>query len=399
MEGPLLMNPPHALGFHAGFSPFAAPYNNPMPRGFGFGYSMNQHCMSPPSDDFMGSHSLSPRSSHSLSPRGTNTSVRFITKLGAGAFGEVWKAEYEGEIVAAKVTGCPTGFRREELDILRAVQGPHTVRLIAEEHGTSKGTAIIMQLYEGSLQDRLDEFTSEDPTKRGFLQDLHEILTGLAALHADGIVFGDLKPDNLLLEKEGRVVFADFGDARDMNVSMLGRSVHELGWGSPMYHARPDVLQQQLTTASDMWMLAQTSVQMWTLDEPRTNPSPLPSDLPLRSLLERCFSHQPDERPTARELLQQCARELKWCGVEVEQPRTGLMSRRASMGEVRPPERRVISPDDAVVQPQRRRNSVPEAANEVQAISTTFEPRPRLQGIVFPAPWHSPGPMFGQFYR
>jgi len=40
---------------------------------------------------------------------GDNESVRFIQRLGNGAFGEVWKAEYKGEFVAAKVALNPLG--------------------------------------------------------------------------------------------------------------------------------------------------------------------------------------------------------------------------------------------------------------------------------------------------
>merc|ERR1711966_183097 len=72
MEGPLMMSSPHMMGLHGGFSPFAMP---PMDS------------MAPMSSSPFGSYGSS------SSPRGTNTSVRFIEKLGAGAFGEVWKAD------------------------------------------------------------------------------------------------------------------------------------------------------------------------------------------------------------------------------------------------------------------------------------------------------------------
>merc|ERR1712054_674439 len=109
----------------------------------------------------------------------TNDSVKFVRRLGQGVFGEVWKAEYEGKIVAAKTTGCPTGFRAQELELLKRAQGEHTVKLIAVEEGTVKGTAIIMELCDGNLQD----LCKEQRSKEAFLAELEQILLGLVSLH------------------------------------------------------------------------------------------------------------------------------------------------------------------------------------------------------------------------
>jgi serine/threonine protein kinase len=268
----------------------------------------------------------------SSSPVGSNDSVRFIQRLGSGAFGEVWKAEYRGEVVAAKVTDCPMGFRGEEIDILKSAQGQHTARLIAVEERTPKGTAIIMELYSGSLLDHVA--ASRGPQQEGeFLEILVQLLEGLEKLHADGIIFGDLKPDNLLLDDAGRIVFSDFGDARDTHNPVLGRSVHEMGWGSPNYHAKPDVMAQSLTFASDMWMLGQTAIHIWSREEARCNPSPVPGDMPLMQMVQQCFASQPEERPTAAEMLKQCRRELKWldAGVARSPVSPSITKRRASV--------------------------------------------------------------------
>lgn len=68
------------------------------------------------------------------------SAVSFEKVLGSGVFGDVWQATWRGTQVAAKVTGCPTGFRAEELVILRLAQGSHTVKLLSEERSTVKGT-------------------------------------------------------------------------------------------------------------------------------------------------------------------------------------------------------------------------------------------------------------------
>lgn len=106
---------------------------------------------------------------------------------------QVWAAEYEGKQVAAKVTQCPTGFPENELAILKKAQSKYTVKLIAEEDLTPKGMCIVMQLCDGSLDDRVKEASrgkNRGPAggmgKKQFLETMEQIMEGLTDLHARG---------------------------------------------------------------------------------------------------------------------------------------------------------------------------------------------------------------------
>lgn len=244
---------------------------------------------------------------------GNNNSVTFKKRLGNGMFGEVWLAEYEGKEVAAKTTECPTGFPANEIEILRKAQGNYSVKLIAEESLTPKGTCIVMELCQGSLEDKVKE--SARGTQRGpgggmnetdFLRTMEQILEGLSDLHdRRGIIFCDLKPDNLLIQPTtGRVVFSDFGDAR-LSSKKNERCLdpHAIGWGNPNYHDKPGVMAMRLTEKSDMWMLAQTAAHMWSGSTPATNPVRLQNNIPMRQTLERCLNQAEAQRPAASQVL------------------------------------------------------------------------------------------------
>lgn len=83
-------------------------------------------------------------------------------------------------------------------------------------------------LTEGPQQPRLKPGVA--------IQVLRECLAGLAALHREGIVHGDLKPSNIMLKRTGDTKVIDIGSAIDLNAAAARRM-----W-SPVY-AAPEVLQ------------------------------------------------------------------------------------------------------------------------------------------------------------
>lgn len=244
---------------------------------------------------------------------GNNNKVQWIKKLGEGKFGETWEVEYEGNNLAAKVTCCPTGFPDGEIEMMKRAQGPFTCKFVGREDKTSKGTCIIMQKYPSNLEKQIEALRHPERNRRQgmpkmqFLKALEQISEGLAWLHDKEIMFGDLKPDNILFDKtRDRLVFCDFGDSQQMaenQVKYFGNP-EETGWGHPQYHAVPDVMSKQRLQQSDMWMLAQTAYHMWTGKEPAQNPEILPTRIPLRKVLLRCYNSQPSQRPSSREFLQ-----------------------------------------------------------------------------------------------
>jgi serine/threonine-protein kinase len=85
---------------------------------------------------------------------------------------------------------------------------------------------------------------------------LRDCLAGLAALHAAGIVHGDVKPANIMLTRTGSAKMIDIGSAID-----LRRATHRRAW-SPVY-ASPEVLDGgDNTPQSDLASLGYVLVEM-----------------------------------------------------------------------------------------------------------------------------------------
>jgi serine/threonine protein kinase len=85
---------------------------------------------------------------------------------------------------------------------------------------------------------------------------LRECLTGLAALHREGIIHGDLKPSNIMLKRTGNAKIIDIGSAID-----LGRASARRVW-SPVY-AAPEVLRGgESTPQSDLASLGYVLIEM-----------------------------------------------------------------------------------------------------------------------------------------
>lgn len=94
----------------------------------------------------------------------------------------------------------------------------------------------------------------DEPTSRFYISELVLVLEYLHETQ-DGIAYRDLKPENLLLDKDGHIKLVDFGFAK-----RLGRDGDKPGetytlCGTPEYLA-PEVIQNKgHTTAVDWWAL------------------------------------------------------------------------------------------------------------------------------------------------
>jgi serine/threonine protein kinase len=91
---------------------------------------------------------------------------------------------------------------------------------------------------------------------------LHQMLSGLAFCHARQIMHRDLKPQNLLIDRQGVLKIADFGLARTYRLPMRTYT-HEI---VTLWYRAPEVLlgSKLYTTAVDMWSVGCIFAEMCT---------------------------------------------------------------------------------------------------------------------------------------
>ena len=161
---------------------------------------------------------------------------------------------------------------------------------------------IAMELVEGeSLKSRLksDRLSIEQVKTMGL-----EIAEGLQAAHAKGIVHRDIKPDNLLLTRDGHIKIMDFGIAKVANGSGMtrtGMTVGTLAYMSPEQLVADDV-----DNRSDLWSFGVVLYEMVTGELPfrRGNEAAM-----IYEILNRdptpLETHRSDVPPTLRAVISQ----------------------------------------------------------------------------------------------
>ena len=157
---------------------------------------------------------------------------------------------------------------------------------------------IVMEYVEGgSLAEALARDGVLSPAR--VVAVARDCCSGLAYAHAAGLVHRDLKPQNLLLDLDGRVKIADFGIARSLDGTSLTLTGSVLGTAG--YLAPEQAGGEQVSAAADIYGLGVTLHQLATGTMPGPDaPQALPE--PLRSVVARCLDPDPARRPTAEAL-------------------------------------------------------------------------------------------------
>jgi serine/threonine-protein kinase len=228
-------------------------------------------------------------------------------------------------------------FRREALAAARLSAAPNVVTVfdVAEHDGRP---LIVMEYLEGgSVYDRLS--AGRVPRAQA-LTWLAQTAEALDRAHASGIVHRDVKPANLLLDREGNVHVSDFGIASASGADMLTEPGTVLGTAG--YISPEQARGEPATPASDRYALGVVAFELLTGRRPFVGDTPtteafahLNASIPravdvdpalpaaLDDVFEAALAKDPAARPaTARDLVQQLRSALETEPAPAPEPAT-----------------------------------------------------------------------------
>ncbi|MET7483552.1 protein kinase [Streptomyces sp. NPDC005538] len=189
---------------------------------------------------------------------------RLLSPLGEGGMGTVWRARDEvlQREVAVKEVRAPAGldsgdvermYARLEREAWAAARVANRNVVTVYDVATEDGRPwIVMELVRGvSLADLLDAEGPLTPQRTAHIG--AEVLAALRAAHDAGVLHRDVKPANVLMSNDGRVVLTDFGIAMVEGSSALTMTGEVIG--SPEFLAPERALGRTPGPESDLWAL------------------------------------------------------------------------------------------------------------------------------------------------
>lgn len=251
--------------------------------------------------------------------------------IGKGGFGQVYKTLYRNGHVAVKTFNAQKGKEDNvlnEMKFLHDLRSEYLVKFqgICFDYPLFPHRCLVMEYCEGgSLRERLDD--REKFPKISLKTQMNwakQISNGVYYLHYKGIIHGDLKGANILLdtlEDSADIKIADFGLAVEKDKSD-GKLRGTRAWMAPEL-----ITEQKSSEKTDIYSLGTILWEIVTREHPFKGKNPdeiirkitrggrekLPPDCPqaLSQAIKLCWDHDPNKRPQARQIGEFFEKELE----------------------------------------------------------------------------------------
>ncbi|RJE24602.1 Cell division control protein [Aspergillus sclerotialis] len=212
-----------------------------------------------------------------------------IEKIGEGTYGVVYKARelnHPNRIVALKKIrleaedeGVPSTAIRE-ISLLKEMNDPNIVSLYNIVHADGHKLYLVFEFLDLDLKKYMEALPVSEGGRGKALPDgstmstdlglgdamvkkfMAQLIEGIRYCHSHRVLHRDLKPQNLLIDREGNLKLADFGLARAFGVP-LRTYTHEV---VTLWYRSPEILLggRQYSTGVDMWSCGAIFAEMCT---------------------------------------------------------------------------------------------------------------------------------------
>ena len=241
-------------------------------------------------------------------------------QIGEGGFGAVYAGKLKGMDVAIKIPHADLseeelGAFAEEIKVLRTIFHPHVVLFLGA--CTEEGK---IRIVTEKMEMDVENYLQKNKGRVNLLEKMRILrgaALGLTWIHGLNMIHRDVKPANLLLDKNAECKITDFGFTE---LKKKKEKDEDEPKGTALYMA-PEVMSgKDATFATDIFSFGLTIWEIYTeqelfpeWDDPdkfmtaivdeKLRPIIPPNCPPLlKSLMERCWDENPEARPTAEDV-------------------------------------------------------------------------------------------------